>query len=276
MTWGAAAVTKVLVALIAVIGWRYGFVVIAPLAFVGAALWWWYARDYPSQHPAVNAAEAELIDAKRIMPAGVEKKAGNWRSVVRNRDLLLLTLSYSCMNYLYYTQFSWFFYYLDQILQSGSSFATTVTALQWIAGGLAAALGGWICDRLCRRYGFRWGCRAPIVFAMLASGTALLLGLLSENATLAGVFFVAFFFFNQFTEGPYWAASMAIGRRLAGSAGGVMNTGANAMGVIMTLSGPLIAAQLGWTVAMGTAVPFALLAAGLMMFVRADRPVRFD
>jgi ACS family glucarate transporter-like MFS transporter len=276
LTWGSAAVTTVLTGLIAVIGWRMGFVVLAPVAFIAAALWWWYARDFPSEHRAVNPAELELITAKQAEYGTSGQPTGNWRQVVRNRDLLLLTLSYSCMNYLYYTQFSWFFYYLNSVLKVGESVSVVVTALQWIAGGLAAALGGWLCDRLVRRLGFRWGCRGPVVFAMLASGLALLLGLLSDNVMFAAAYFVAFFFFNQFSEGPYWAASMAIGQHLAGSASGVMNTGANAMGVVMTISGPLIAAWLGWTVAIGTAVLFAFLAAVLMMFVRADRPVQFD
>jgi ACS family glucarate transporter-like MFS transporter len=276
LTWGSASVAAVLTALIATLGWRWAFVAMAPVAFASAALWWWYARDYPAEHPAVNEAEVDLITANRPNYGEPCQVEGNWRLVVRNRDLLLLTLSYSCMNYLYYTQFSWFFYYLHSVMQVGDSLAVTVTALHWIAGGLAAALGGWVCDLLCRRLGFRWGCRGPVVFAMLASGLALALGLLSDSVTFAASCFVAFFFFNQFSEGPYWSAAMGIGRRLAGSAGGVMNTGANAMGVVMTISGPIIAAWLGWTVAMGTAVLFALLAAVLMMFVRADREVKID
>lgn len=278
LTWGAAAVTPVLVALIAFVGWRASFLAIAPLSFLAAGLWWWYVRNHPHEHRAVNAAEAELIAANRVAPSQGPEGApvGDWRQVLRNRDLLLLTLSYSCMNYLYYTQFSWFFYYLDAVLQVGHRMSVTVTALQWIAGGLAAGMGGWLCDRLCRWVGFRWGCRGPVVVAMLACGTALLLGLLTDNVVLAASLFVAFFFFNQFTEGPYWAASMAIGRHLAGTAGGVLNTGANAMGVIMTLAGPIIAAKVGWKASMATAVPFALVAAMLMMFVRADRPAVSD
>ena len=276
LTWGAAAVTPALVALIAWAGWRVGFLAIAPTAFIAAALWWWYVRDYPKQHARVNESELALITANRAHYTGGEQRPGGWRLVVRNRDLLLLTLAYSCMNYGYYTVFSWFYYYLASISETAGTLAVTVTTLQWVAGGLAAALGGWACDHLCRRWGFRIGCRAPIVVAMLASGSLLLLGLALDDVMLAAACFVGFFFFNQFTEGPFWAASMAIGRRLAGSAGGVLNTGANAMGVIMTILAPVIAANFNWTVSMGTAAPFAFLAAALMMFVRADLPVVFD
>jgi ACS family glucarate transporter-like MFS transporter len=273
LTWGAAAVTPALVAMIAVVGWRVSFLIIAPLAFLAAGLWWWYARDYPVQHERVNKSELHFITANRAHYMGGEERPGGWRQVLRNRDLLLLTLAYACMNYGYYTVFSWFYYYLSSISETGEGLAVTVTAIQWIAGGMAAAMGGWLCDRLCQRLGFRWGCRAPVVISMLASGSLLIVGLMVENVLLAAACFVGFFFFNQFTEGPFWSAAMAIGRRLAGSAGGVLNTGANTMGVIMVLLAPVIAANFDWKISMGTAAPFAFLSALLMMFVRADKSV---
>ena len=82
------------------------------------------------------------------------------------------------------------------------------------------------------------------------------------------------FFFNQVTEAPYWASTIAIGGEHAGAAGGVMNTGANIMGVINAMLVPLTAQSLGWTFAMAMGGGFALVGAVLMLFVRADR--RFD
>lgn len=276
LTWGSASVAAVLTALIAAVGWRWGFVLLAPVAFLAAALWWWYARDYPSEHPAVNPSELALITANRPRYGQPCEEPGGWRRVIRNRDLLLLTLAYSCMNYGYYTVFSWFFYYLHSVSAAGESMAVTVTALQWIGGGLGAAVGGLVCDRLCQKVGLRWGCRGPVVLSMVVNGLLLLAGLSTDNLVLASACFVGFFFFNQSTEGPFWAAAMAIGRRFAGSASGVMNTGANAMGVIMTIVAPIIAASFNWTVAIGTAAPFAFLSAILMLFVRADQAVEDD
>ena len=196
----------------------------------------------------------------------------SWR-VLKNRDVLLLTVSYSCMNFVFYDVFSWFFYFLHDVRSIGDELAQQVVSSQWIAGGIGAALGGWLCDRLCRRIGLRWGCRWPIVISMLISGLLLIGGVLTENANLAVVMFIGCFFFNQLTEGPYWATSMAIGRRQAGAAGGVMNTGANAMGVVNALLVPAVAAGFGWTVAMGMGGFFAFAGALAMLLVRADRPV---
>lgn len=276
LTWGAAAITPVLAALIGAYGWRVAFMIVAPLAFLVAAIWAWYSRDFPAMHSSVNSAERALIEAGRDEERAVEEQPGNWLRVLKNRDLLALTFSYSCMNYGFYSVFSWFFYYLKSIADVGESLSVTVVSSQWIAGGIAAALGGWAVDRACCAFGFRWGCRATVMVSMVASGLVLIGGLLTQNVTLAAGLFVAFFFFNQFTEGPYWAAAMALGRRMSGTAGGVMNTGANVMGAVMSVATPLLAERFGWTVAMGTAGGFAFLAAASMMGVRADRPVRFD
>jgi ACS family glucarate transporter-like MFS transporter len=149
-----------------------------------------------------------------------------------------------------------------------------VVSSQWIAGGVGAALGGWICDRLCRRIGLRWGCRWPVVIGMTVSGLLLIYGTLSSQPQLAVAAFVICFFFNQMTEAPYWATTIAIGGEHAGAAGGVMNTGANVMGVINAVLVPATAQALGWTFAMAMGGGFALLGAVLMLLVRADR--RFD
>jgi MFS family permease len=136
-----------------------------------------------------------------------------------------------------------------------------------------ATLGGWLCDRMCRTVGLRWGCRWPIILGMGVSVLLLLVGAFHPSAWIAVTAMVLLFFFNQINEGPYWAASMAVGGRHAGAAGGVMNTGANAMGIVNSLLVPWLAFGFGWTVAIASAAVFGLVGIILMLLVRADRPV---
>ena len=281
LTLGGAVAAIVVPLLIAQYGWRIAFVIIAPLGLVIGLLWWWYARDNPRDHASVNDLEAEFIldgrDEKQLDSLDHSPEAGPgpspWLQVLRNRDVLLLTLSYAFMNFVFYFVFNWFFYYLVEVRGFSATDAGFVASAQWIAGSIGATVGGWWCDRMCRRFGMRWGVRWPIIIGMGISMALLLLGALHANAMVAVTAMVLLFFFNQLCEGPYWAASVSIGGRHAGAAGGVLNTGANAMGIVNGLLVPWLALGFGWAVAIGSAAVFCLIGIGLMLLVRADRPL---
>lgn len=273
LTLGFAATAPVLAWLVVELGWRAAFLVLAPAAFLMAGLWWWYARDEPGQHRAVNPQEARLIQGGEPAPAEADSP-GAWRTVLRNRDVVLVTLSYACMGFVFWDVFNYFFSYLVESRGMAATEAGLVTSSQWIAGGAGAALGGWLCDRLCRRFGLRWGCRWPVIVGMVFSGALLIGGTATASPMLALWMFIACFFFNQLTEGGYWATAIAVGARHAGAAGGVMNTGNNVMGVLNALLVPVLATAFGWDFAIGAGGVFAFLGAGLMLLVRADRPMR--
>ena len=270
LTLGFAASAPVLAWLIVQFGWRVSFLIVAPLGFLVAGLWWWYSRDDPADHDSVNAAELELINANRSRARRNRLSRPGWPRVLKNRNVLLLTLSYACMNFVFYEVFNWFYYYLVEVREFSQQNAGYVSSTQWLAGAAGAALGGWICDRLCRRIGLRWGCRWPIIVAMTLSAVLLAGGAYYASPLIAVALLALCFFFNQMTEGAYWATSIAIGGRHAGAAGGVMNTGANVMGVVNALLVPWFADTFGWTVAIASGAGFALLGALLMFLVRAD------
>ena len=52
-----------------------------------------------------------------------------------------------------------------------------------------------------------------------------------------------------------------------------MNTGANLMGFVNALLLSLVAESFGWTVAIAIGSVFALVGAGLILLVRADRQI---
>lgn len=281
LTLGGATGAIVVPLLITQYGWRTAFLIIAPLGVITAVLWWWYARDNPRDHPAVSEAEAALIldgrDQTELdsLDQSPESDAGPapWLQVLKNRDVMLLTLSYAFMNFVFYFVFNWFFFYLVEVRGFSATDAGFVASAQWIAGAIGATTGGWLCDRMCRRLGMRWGVRWPIAIGMGISIVLLLVGALHPNAVVAVAAMVLLFFFNQLCEGPYWAASVAIGGRHAGAAGGVLNTGANAMGIINGLLVPWLALGFGWSAAIASAAVFTLIGIGLMLMVRADRPI---
>ena len=271
LTIGLAFTASALPWLITQLGWRTSFLVMAPFAFAAAALWWWYARDSPEEHPGANAAEAALVltDVERV--ESEQDATPAWRRVLKNRDALFATLSYSCMNYVFYVVFSWGFYYLVTVREFDVQEAGFLTSGQWIAGALGAFTGGWLGDFLCKKIGIRWGCRWPIVVGSGVSALLLIGVAFHPNAYAAAGMLAACFFFNQFTEGAYGANGAAIGGRHGGAVYGLMNTGANLMGFVNAILLSSVAALLGWKIAIAMGAGFALLAVVFILLSRADQ-----
>ncbi|HEY7683220.1 MAG TPA: MFS transporter [Gemmatimonadales bacterium] len=271
LAFGSAATGPLIAWLTETMGWRQSFVVTAPLAFLLAAIWWWYVRDYPAEHSGVRRDELALINAKRPPHYRTAPEPGAWRRVLRNRDVLLLTASYFCSNYVFYIFFNWLFIYLVenrgfQSLQSGY-----LAAAPWIAGAVGAVAGGIGCDWLCRRIGFRWGCRWPSVVGLLLAAGLIVLAATAKHPYLAVLFLSLCLCFQQATEGAFWAATIAVSGGQASAACGVLNTGGNVVGGVGALLVPVIVRSLGWPAALSTASVFAVVAAALWMWIRADR-----
>ncbi len=273
LTLGAAAAAPLIAWLMETMGWRQSFILTAPLAFLIAGVWWWYARDHPADHPRISKKELDLINANRPSPEQTVENKAAWKRVLKNRDILLLTASYFCMNYVFYIFFNWFFIYLVDVrefeIMEGGYFA----AAPWMVGAIAASVGGLLCDRFCKRIGPRWGCRIPGILGLSLVAGLLFLGATAKNPYLAVVFLSLSFGCTQLTEGAYWAAAIFVSGKHASAATGVLNTGGNAVGGVGALLVPITAEAFGWVPALATGSVFALIGVGLWLFVRADKPM---
>jgi len=273
VTLGAAATAPLIAWLMERLGWRESFIVTAPLAFLIAGVWWWYVRDDPDDHPRVSKTELDLINANRPSPEPAIGDKTAWKRVLKNRNILLLTASYFCMNYVFYIFFNWFFIYLVDVREFEILEGGYYAAAPWMVGAVAASVGGLWCDRLCKRFGPRWGYRIPGVVGLSLVAGLLFLGATAENPHLAVVFLSLSFGCTQLTEGAYWAAAIAVSGKHAAAATGVMNTGGNVAGGIGALLVPITAAAFGWVPALATGSVFAMIGVGLWLLVRADQPM---
>jgi ACS family glucarate transporter-like MFS transporter len=272
LTLGSAATGPLVAWIMERWGWRASFLAIAPSAFLLAAVWWWYGRDTPAEHPGVGAAELRLINANRGDRASTQEAAA-WRLVLRNREVRLLTASYFCSNYLFYFFFNWLFVYLVEnrglrVLEGG-----LLSAAPWLTGGVGAVVGGLACDRLTRRVGLRWGYACLPLLGLIVSGALVFFAAKAQDAHLAVVYLSLCLGFQQLTEGPFWAATIAVSGRHASAACGVLNTGGNVVGGVVALSVPLTVDAVGWVPALATACAFAMAGAALWLWIRADRPL---
>jgi len=272
LTLGAAVTAPLVVLLMESYGWRGALLITAPAGLLAALAYYWFVTDDPATHPRITAAELDFIRSDRPSAEGPLEK-GSWKLALKDRNILLITISYFCMNYVFYLFFNWFFFYLVDVREFSASDAGMFTAAQWILGAIGATAGGFGCDMLVRKIGIRRGTRYQIMTALILSGVFLYAGAMSDNVIITVVMLCCSFGFTQLTEAPMWVATMNVAGRHSQLATGVLNTGGNVPGVIGGLMVPAIALWLGWPVAIASGSVFAFIGALLWLFIRADEPM---
>ena len=276
LSLGAAATPPIVAFLTAEFGWQSGVFATCVPGIALAAAWWWLVRDTPREHAAVNAAEVEAIEAGGRPPAARRLDWSAAIAVLGNRSVLLLTLAYLLQNYVFYFYMNWSFIYLVE--SRGLSLPTTgvLAMIPLLVGALCAALGGYLCDLFCARFGPRWGFRIlPLIVLPLV---ALMLFIIMELPTSAPVglaiaALAACFGFAQMTEAPQWGAAFWVAPGQASAATGVLNCGGNIGGIIGTILVGYLRTNFGWSAAFATGMGFALASAAVWLLVDTSRRV---
>ena len=245
--------------------WQSSFFIISILGILTAWFWHRYSTDWPNEHPKVNQEELNHIgEPPKISPM----KWPQVKKVAKDKNVLLLGLSYLCMNYTFYIFFSWIYIYLVNekgfSLLEGGFFAS----LPFLAGALGAGLGGLLCDQLQKKYSTSFSHRVPIILGLIPSGIFLILGALTEDPVVAVIYLSLCFGFIEMTEGPYWSSINFVSRKRAQAAGGILNTGGNLGGVISTPLIPILVSKFGWMIALSSGAVFALI--GTIFFLMID------
>jgi ACS family glucarate transporter-like MFS transporter len=265
MLLGGALTPPLLVAMIAALGWQQAILLTALPPLLLTVLWWRFGRDRPQQHARVTPAELAELDA---VPPAPPLTFARMRGVLLDRNILLLALSYLCMNVVFYMISFWSFMYLVEQRGLKGLESGVMAMIPWIGAAVGAAVGGVLADRLAARYGATRGYRLlPLV--SLPIGAVMLVAIPAAGSALLAVAALTLAFFAmEVNEGPYWAATMRVARADTGAATGVLNTGGNIGGIVCQ---PMVAALVAggdWTSAWVIGAAFAALAAVLWLFVR--------
>jgi MFS family permease len=280
---GIAATFEGFGSLIDWFGWEYAFLISGGITAVLALVWVIYGREYPAQHPSVNAAEKDLIVYRQkagfflessstagAAPAGwppvplkdlavdePERSSRSlsgqpdWLVLLRNRSLVLLTLSYAAVGYFEYLFYFWIRHYFQNELHLGKTQSRIAATLANLAMAVGMFLGGWLSDLAMRRYGYRLGRALVPVLGMLGSAGLLLLGLAAEEPEWVVAWFALAMAAVGASEGPFWATAIDLGGRRGGTSAGIFNTGGNAGGILSPVITPWVSKFYGWELGIG-------------------------
>jgi ACS family glucarate transporter-like MFS transporter len=225
--------------------WREAMWLFAAVAFIWSIAFYFFFRNKPGHHPAVNTAEQELIDVGRFETRGPVRVP--WGKLLRSRNLWAICFMYVVTNYCWY----FLMYFLPREMQKeftswtdtpgGRLLVALLAGCPLLIGMFGCLLGGILSDRYIRRTGDRkWGRR---LFGMIGYGGAGLCYFAAAGVKVAfpnDLFLFAFFlvlmgFMNDLIMAPAWAVCQDIGRDYAATVSGAMNMFGNLVGAVSTL-----------------------------------------
>jgi len=268
----AAAASAPLVSWLMVrFGWRSAFYITSLFAFAIAAVWYIAVRDDPQQHKWVTENELRRINPEQVGRPGHQTSLFQ---VLRHRDILFLSLSYTCEGYVLFIFVFWLYIYLVQergftLLRGGLA-----ASLPWLAAMISAPLGGFVCDRFSESRGRFAGARIVIILGYGLSG-----GLLFAAAKFNGrIAVIAALCVSvgalYFAEPAFWATAVHLSKENAGAVSGLMNTAGIVGGIVSTSLTPVIVKHFGWLPALGSGAAVALLCACLWIVIGRRSPMQ--
>jgi len=271
---GGALTPALVVLIIAHYGWRTAFVCCGSLGLIWSAVWYWYYRNTPDEHPSVNAEERALIRSSlELARAGRSTQSVPWKHILRSPQMWILSSMYFCYAYNISVYLVWFPKYLNAHRGFDLRQMGFYASLLLLAGTVGDILGGWISDRWARKSGdLKMARRMVGAVGFLVAGVCMVPASLTTNSMECVWFSCAALFFLELTVGVSWAITLDIGGDSAGSVSAVMNTCGNIGGAIgSALSGYLVV-YWGWK------APFLVMAGlsavAMMLYLKINASQR--
>ena len=244
--FGAGVTPPLITHIMSVYGWRASFWFSSLLGLLAGAIWYWLGRDTPREHPWVNAAEAQLIEAGLPAPDLVPKARLSWSEILSNKDVVVVTLSYFSYGYAAFIFFGWFFIYLNQVRGVDLKKSAVLSMLPFIAMAIGSSVGGWLSDRISKSLGKRAGRCYLAAAAICLSAILIAMGTQIADTNTAVIYLAGGAGALYLSQSSFWSVSADIGKHSAGSVSGVMNMGAQTGSAITATLTPWIGTHYGW------------------------------
>ena len=228
---GGAIGPGLLAIMMASMGWRTPFLIFGVLGLFWAILFHSWYRNTPQEHRGVNEAEKKWIGAERTpAPARNEKESEPvqvpWGRLLRSGNLWTISLMYFCLSFGWYFYVTWLPTYLE--LRGMSRIEAGVySGLPLFLGAFGCILGGRLSDLVVRRTGNTRNRRFVGFGGFAAGALCLLASAYTPDAKTTVLCMAMAAFFGDLTLSSCWAICIEIGRKMAGTVSGFMNTWGN-------------------------------------------------
>ena len=245
-------------------GWRASFYLFGVLGVLWSAIWYWWFRDSPAEKPGVSAVE--LAETAHLPAAS--HRGFPWGVALRSESVLALMGAAFCYVYVYNFFQTWF----HTFLVKGRGFtegSLVFSALPYVVAAFANLTGGAASDALVRRLGPKRGRRSIGIAGLGTAGLCTIAVMLTSNQLLTIVLLSLVYGAITFQQSGVFGVCLDIGRKHAGSVVGLMNTSAQAGGLVASVAYGYIVERFGSYDA--PFVPMAgLLFLGSLLWLKID------
>lgn len=203
-------------------GWRASFYVFGAVGVVWALVWYAWFRDSPAEKSGGSAPEPMAAAHAQPFP---------WRAAFRHTGVLAQLVTVFCYAYCYNFFQTWF----HTFLAKGRGFSESnlmISALPYVVAGCSTLAGGVVSDALVRRFGRKWGRRSLGVAALSCAGFLTIAVMLTRQQVLTVILLALIYGAITFQMPAAFGVCLDISPKHAGALMGLMNTGAQAGGLV--------------------------------------------
>lgn len=240
-------------------GWRVSFFVCAAIGVIAGVIWYALARDTPNDGITLRQA-----------PQGPPLR---WGTIVSDRNIILLTISYFCYGYAAWIFFSWFFIYLRTVRGMDLKSSALYGMLPFIGMAVGSLLGGFLSDRLAKRYGRRVGRAGVAMVGISLAAVCLAAGMFVDSPQLASLVLAGGAGTLYLAQSSFWSVSADISGPSTGAVSAVVNMGAQVGGMVTVSLTPYLADKYGWTTPFLVAAALCVIGALAWIAIRPDRMI---
>ena len=226
---GGALTPFVVIPVILTLGWRMAFYILGSLGVVWVMIWYLWYRNEPSALKGIKKHELDEIKANQEMKATVSIP---WRKITNNRQFWIILAMYW-----FYAWGSWFFFsWFPTFMEEGRGFAkselTYAVAVPFLMSMIGNITGGYLSDRLSRKYGLKTGRKLLGVTGLAVSAVFMFLAGFIPGKIQVFIFLSLCFGIIDLMLPSAWAVCLDVGMKYAGAVSGAMNTAGNIGGFV--------------------------------------------